>query len=184
MCHALGGPGLRAGVQAGADSIEHGAYLEEDPEALQMMADRGTFLIPTFSVYVYHGQRGTPHGRQRAAELRDHHVRSLQMAMEAGIRVVAGTDAGGWVHGNNAQELGCLVAAGMTPSQAIKAATGDAAACLGLEADLGTVEAGKRADLVLVEGNPLDDVTILEEGRAVISVLKDGKVHLDRRGQR
>ena len=184
MCHALGGPGLRAGIQAGADSIEHGAYLDEDPEAVQMMAERGTSLIPTFSVYVYHGQRGTPHGRQRAAELRDHHVKSLQMALEAGVRVVAGTDAGGWVHGNNAQELGCLVDAGMTPMQAIKAATGDAAACLGLETDLGTVEVGKRADLVLVEGDPLDDVTILEEGRAVMAVLKDGRVCLDRRPQR
>lgn len=180
MCHALGGPGLRAAVEAGVDSIEHGAYLDEDPGLLPLMAERNVYFIPTFSVYVYHAERGTPHGRARATALRDHHVRSLRMAIEAGTRVVAGTDAGGWVHGNNAQEISCLVEAGMTPGQAIVAATGDAARCLGLDADLGTVEAGKRADLVLVEGDPLADVTILEKGRSVRLVMKDGEVFLDR----
>ena len=183
MCHALGGPGLRAAVEAGVDSVEHGAYLDEDPDLLPLMAERDVCFIPTFSVYVYHAERGTPHGRARAAGLRSHHVRSLQMALEAGVRVVAGTDAGGWVHGNNAQEISCLVDAGMTPAQAIVAATGGAARCLGLDADLGTVEAGKRADLVLVEGDPLGDVTILEKGSSVRLVMKGGDVFLDRRAE-
>ena len=181
MCHALGGPGLRAAVESGVDSIEHGAYLDEDPDLLRLMAERDISFIPTSSVYVYHGQRGTPHGKTRTMALRDNHVRSLLAAMEAGIRVVAGTDAGGWVHGNNAQEISCLVEAGMTPDQAIVAATGDAARCLGIDSSLGTIEAGKTADLVLLEGDPLSDVSLLEEGRAVRLVVKDGEVVVDRR---
>ena len=182
MCHAVGGPALRVAVEAGVDSIEHGAYLDEHPDLLSIMAERGIFFTPTFSVYVYHEKRGTPHGQVRAAALREHHARSLEMALEAGVKVVAGTDAGGWLHGNNAQEITCLVERGMTPMQAIVAATGHAAECLGLSSDIGVVSAGKKADLLLVEGNPLKEPTILEEGRAVKVVMKDGNIHLDRRG--
>ena len=183
MCHALGGPGLRAGIELGANSIEHGTYLDEDPELLQIMAENDIFFIPTFSVYVFHGTQGTPHGRARAADLREHHVKSLQMAMEAGVKVVAGTDEGGWMHGNNAHEISCLVEAGMTPLKAIVAATGHAAQCLGLEAEIGTLTKGKMADLILVEGDPLQDVTILEQGKSVALVMKGGKVCMDRRSQ-
>ncbi|MBI2872829.1 MAG: amidohydrolase family protein [Chloroflexi bacterium] len=181
MCHALGGPGLRAAIEAGVDSIEHGSYMDEDPDLLDMMARKSIFFVPTFSVYIYHGERGTPHGRERAADLRRHHVESLRLALRAGVKVVAGTDAGGWVHGNNAQELTCLVGSGMTPAQAIVAATGHAAQCLGLEADIGTVAPGKKADLVLVEGDPLKDISTLERGKSVRLVMKDGQVYLDRR---
>lgn len=181
MCHALGGTGLRAAIEAGVDSIEHGSYLDEDPQLAEEMAERGVFFVPTFSVYQFHGTRGTPHGRARAQSLREHHVKSLEVAMAAGVKVTAGTDAGGWVHGNNAQEIRCLVQAGMSPMQAIVAATGHAAECLGLESQIGTVEPGKRADLVLVDGDPLADVTILEEGRAVSLVMKDGQIVSDRR---
>ena len=183
MCHALGGPGLRMAIEAGVNSIEHGSYLDEDPELLPMMAAKDIYFIPTFSVYIHHGAKGTPHGRARAAELREHHVKSLQLALESGVKVVAGTDEGGWVHGNNAHEISCLVAAGMEPMRAIVAATGHAAQCLGLDADVGSVVAGKKADLILVEGDPLQDVTILEEGKAVSWVMKDGVVYLDRRAK-
>ena len=176
MCHALGGPGLRAAVEAGVDSIEHGAYLDEDADLLSTMRDKEIYLVPTLSVYLYHAKHGTPHGRARATSLRDHHVRSIGLAIDAGVKVVAGTDAGGWVHGNNAQEISCLVDAGMSPMEALVAATGHAAACLGLDSDVGTVEPGKKADLVLVQGDPLRDVSILEEGRAVQLVMKDGTV--------
>jgi imidazolonepropionase-like amidohydrolase len=184
MCHALGGPGLRAAVEVGVNSIEHGSYLDEAPELLPMMAEKDIFFIPTFSVYTHHRTKGSPHGRARAAALHDHHVKSLHLALEAGVKVVAGTDEGGWVHGNNAHEISCLVDAGMKPMQAIVAATGHAAQCLGLEAQIGTVAPGKKADLVLVAGDPLEDVTILEEGKAVKLVMKDGKVYLDRTSQR
>ena len=181
MCHALGGPGLRMAIEVGVDSIEHGSYLDEDPQLLEMMAQEGIVFTPTYGVYTFHAIHGTPHGRARAAALREHHVNSLRMALEHGVTVTAGTDEGGWEHGNNAHELTCLVEAGMTPMQAIVAATGDAAKCVGLDADIGSIAPGKRADLILVEGNPLDDISILERGKAVKYVMKDGITHLDKR---
>ena len=90
--------------------------------------------------------------------------------------MAAGSDEGGWEHGNNAHEISCLAEAGMTPMQAIVAATGAAAECLRLHDELGTVTPGKRADLVLVAGDPLQDVTILERGNSVRLVMKDGEV--------
>ena len=184
MCHALGGEGLRMAVEVGVDSIEHGSYLDEDPELLEMMAEKGIVFTPTFGVYTFHSVHGTAHGRARAAALRDHHVKSLHMALEVGVTVTAGTDEGGWEHGNNAHEISCLVEAGMTPMQAIVAATSDAAKCVGLESEIGSIEAGKKADLILVDGNPLDNVTILERGNAVRYVMKDGVTYLDRRANR
>ena len=181
MCHALGGPGLRMAIEVGVDSIEHGTYLDEDPQLLEMMAAKGIVFTPTYGVYTFHATHGTPHGRARAAALRGHHVKSLRMALDYGVTVTAGTDEGGWEHGNNAHELTCLVEAGMTPMQAIVAATGDAAKCMGLDSEIGSIEKGKRADLILVDGNPLDDISILERGNAVKYVMKDGITHLDRR---
>lgn len=181
MCHALGGKGLRMAIEVGVDSIEHGTYLDEDPQLLEMMAEKGICFTPTFGVYTFHLTRGTPHGRARTLALREHHVRSLQMALEYGVTVTAGTDEGGWEHGNNAHELSCLVEAGMTPMQAIVAATSDAAACVGLGREIGSVEPGKKADIILVAGNPLEDVTMLERGNAVQYVMKDGVTHSDSR---
>ena len=180
MCHALGGLGLRMAIEVGVDSIEHGSYLDEDPQLLEMMAAKGIVFTPTYGVYTFHATHGTPHGRARAAALREHHVKSLRMALDYGVTITAGTDEGGWEHGNNAHELTCLVEAGMTPIQAIVAATGDAAKCMGLDSEIGSIEKGKRADLILVDGNPLDDVKILERGNAVKYVMKDGVTHLDR----
>ena len=177
MCHALGGPGLRRAIEAGTDSIEHGTYLDEDPELIKMMADKGIFFVPTFTVYIFHGERGTPHGQVRSQELRSHHVESMQRALAAGVKVVAGTDAGGWGHPNNAQELQCLVEAGMTPAQALVSATGWAAECLGLEKEIGTVQRGKVSDLVVVDGDPMQDITILQDKSRIKLVMKEGEVY-------
>ena len=179
MCHALGGEGLRMAIEVGVDSIEHGTYLDEDPGLLEMMADKGIFFTPTFGVYTFHATQGTPHGRARAAALCAHHTRSLRMAMQYGVNVTAGTDEGGWEHGNNAHELTCLTNAGMTPMQAIVAATSAAAECIGMQSEIGSIAPDKRADLILVEGNPLDDISILERGKAVKYVMKDGVAYLD-----
>ena len=181
MCHALGGEGLRMAVEVGVDSIEHGTYLDEDPQLLEMMAEKGICFTPTFGVYTFHLTRGTPHGRARTLALREHHVKSLQMALECGVTVTTGTDEGGWEHGNNAHELSCLVEAGMTPMQAIVAATSDAASCVGMGSEIGSIEPGKKADIILVDGNPLQDVTILERGDAVRYVMKDGVTYFDKR---
>ena len=181
MCHALGGPGLRAAIEAGVDSIEHGSYLDEDPDLLPMMVEKNIFFVPTFGVYTFHAVRGTPHGRARATELREHHVQSLRLAASSGVKIVAGTDEGGWEHGNNAHEIRCLVEAGLSPMQALIAATGRAAECMGLEEEIGTIEPGKMADMILVDGDPLEDISILERGSAVVFVMKGGTIHVDRR---
>ena len=174
MCHAVGGPGLRVAIEAGVDSIEHGCYLDEDRELIPMMAERNIFFVPTLTVYEYHRESIAPHVRERAHALRAHHLESVGQALAAGVTVVAGTDAGGHGHPNNALEIAHLVGAGMTPMQALQAATSRAAECLGLAGEIGTIEKGKWADLVLVEGDPLRDVTVLQDRRRIRRVIKGG----------
>lgn len=181
MCHAVGGPGLRLAIEAGVDSIEHGCYLDEDPELIPMMAERGIFFVPTLTVYEYHRDSALPHIRERARALSAHHLESLHRALAAGVKVVAGTDAGGHGHPNNALELQYLVQAGMSPMQALQAATSLAAECLGFERELGTIEKGKWADLVVVDGNPLQDIRGLQDPKRIRLVLKGGATVIDRR---
>jgi imidazolonepropionase-like amidohydrolase len=180
MCHALGGRGLRIAIEAGADSIEHGCYLDEEPELLDMMAQRGIFFVPTFAVYEYHRKSALLHVRERAHHLQEHHAQSLRRAFAAGVKIAAGTDAGGHGHPSNAMEIECLVTAGLTPLQALRAATGWAAECLGLERDIGTVEKGKLADLIVVAGDPLSDVTVLQNPERIALVLKGGEIAANR----
>ncbi|HUO64621.1 MAG TPA: amidohydrolase family protein [Terriglobales bacterium] len=181
MCHALGGPGLRTALEAGVDSIEHGCYLDAEPMLMAKMAAQGTFFVPTLTVYVYHRESASPHVRARAVTLYPHHVASVQRALELGVPIAAGTDAGGHGHPKNALELKYLVEAGLTPMQALRSATQWAAQCLGLERDLGTIEQGRLADLVVVNGNPLTDVTLLLDPARIELVLKGGVVCADRR---
>jgi len=180
MCHALGGRGLQIAIEAGVDSIEHGCYLDEEPELLDMMAERGTFFVPTFAVYEYHRKSALAHVRERAQHLQEHHAESLRRAFAAGVKIAAGTDAGGHGHPSNAMEIECLVKAGLTPLQALRAATGWAAECLGLERDVGTVEKGKLADLVVVAGDPLNDVAVLQDHAHIALVLKGGETVANR----
>jgi imidazolonepropionase-like amidohydrolase len=176
ICHALGGRGLKIAVEAGVDSIDHGCYLDEEPELLDKMAERGIFFVPTFAVYDYHRKSPLPHVRERAQHLEKHHVASLRRALAAGVKIAAGTDAGGHGHPPNAIEIACLVRAGMTPLQALRAATGWAAECIGRRDDLGTVEKGKLADLVVVKGDPLADVAILQDPARIALVVKGGEI--------
>jgi imidazolonepropionase-like amidohydrolase len=180
MCHALGGRGLRVAVEAGVDSIEHGCYLDEAPELLDRMAARGIFFVPTFTVYDYHRKSPAPHIRERARDLEEHHRASLSRALAAGVKVAAGTDAGGHGHPPNALEIAGLVKAGMAPLQALRAATGWAAECLGREREIGTVEKGKLADLIAISGDPLADVGILQDPGRIALVLKGGAVAASR----
>ena len=180
MCHALGGPGLRVALEAGVDSIEHGCYLDEDPELIPMMAEHGTFFVPTLAVYEYHRNSKSAHVRERAHALREQHINSIHRAMAAGVKVVAGTDAGGHGHPPNAMEIECLVGAGLPPMQAIQAATSWAAECLGLEREIGVIDKGRRADLTVVAGDPLADVRLLQSPERIRMVLKDGRVEVRR----
>jgi imidazolonepropionase-like amidohydrolase len=181
MCHALGGPGLRTAIEAGVDSIEHGCYLDEDPDLLNRMAGQGTFVVPTLLVYVYHRESQAPHVRRRALALHEHHLASVRRALELGVPIAAGTDAGGHGHPRNALELSCLVEAGLTPMQALRAGTQWAARCLALEREVGTLEKGRLADIVVVDGNPLDDINVLADPARIELVLKGGAVCADRR---
>jgi imidazolonepropionase-like amidohydrolase len=181
MCHALGGDGLRMAIEAGVDSIEHGCYLNEDPELIPMMAEQGTFFVPTLTVYVFHRERSAPHIQERGRILHAHHIESVQRALQAGVPIVAGTDAGGHEHGINAQELQYLVEAGLSPMQALQAGTSWAAACLGMADETGALEAGKWADIVAVEGNPLENISILQRQDRIRLVLKGGTICVDRR---
>lgn len=175
MCHALGGPGLRMALEAGVDSIEHGCYLDEDPELIAMMAERGTYFVPTLTVYVFHRTHSAPHVQARSHALSAHHMASIQQALAAGVKVIAGTDAGGHQHNINARELPLLVEAGLTPMQALQAATGWAADCLGMADDIGTVAVGKWADCLAVTGNPLQNLSILHDPARLTLVLKGGQ---------
>src|SRR3989441_12729647 len=90
MGHALGGPGLRTALAAGVDSIEHGCYLDEEPELMAKMAAQGTFFVPTLTVYVYHRESVAPHVRARAIDLHPHHLASIRRALELGVPIAAG----------------------------------------------------------------------------------------------
>jgi len=118
--------------------------------------------------------------KARAEELQEHHVASIRRALDIGVKVVAGTDAGGHGHPANAGELECLVKAGMTPMQALQAATGWAAECLGWEEELGTLAPGKLADLVVVNGDPLADMGVLRDSKNIALVIKDGAIAANR----
>jgi imidazolonepropionase-like amidohydrolase len=179
MCHAVGGPGLRNAIEAGVGSIEHGCYLAEEPELARMMADQGIFLVPTFEVYEYHSTVSAPHIQERARSLKKIHQESMHLALAAGVKVVAGTDAGGFVHGDNAREVELLVERGMSPMQAIQAATGWAAECVGLSREIGTIEKGKLADLLVLDGDPLNDISIIRDQDRMVVVMKGGQVFVN-----
>ena len=180
MCHALGGPGLRMCVEAGVGSVEHGCYLADDPDLLKMMADNNTFFTPTWEVYEFHSTISAPHVKARAEALFHTHQESLHRAMEAGAKITAGTDAGGFVHGDNAREIELMVERGLTPMQAIQTATGWAAECIGLDKEIGTIEKGKQADLLAVAGDPLKSVSVLRDKDAIKLVMKGGVAYTDK----
>ena len=180
MCHALGGPGLRMAIEAGVGSVEHGCYLSEDGDLLRIMAGNNTFLTPTFEVYEFHSTISAPHIKARAESLMHIHQESLHRAVEAGAKITAGTDAGGFVHGDNAREIELMVERGLTPMQAIQTATGWAAECIGLDKEIGTVEMGKQADLLVVDGDPLRSIGILRDREAIKLVMRAGVAYVDR----
>jgi imidazolonepropionase-like amidohydrolase len=174
--HAHGTAGIKAAVRAGVTSIEHGSLLDE--EAVRLMRERGTWLVPTLmageSV-----ERMARAGRlpaviaDKALQIAPRMQASFRMAVEGGVRIALGTDAGVFPHGTNGHEFTLMVRYGMTPMQAIQAGTLAAATLLGLERQIGTVTVGKRADLVAVQGDPLENIELLER---VDFVMKDGVV--------
>ena len=180
MCHAVGGPGLRMCIEAGVGSVEHACYLAEDPDLAKMMADKNVFFTPTFEVYEFHSTISAPHIIERTKQLMQIHQESLHLAVSAGVKVSAGTDAGGFVHGDNAREIELMVERGLSNMQAIQTATGWAAECIGEEKNFGTVGKGKYADFLIVDGDPLKDISGIRNKETIKMVMKGGVAYIDR----
>ena len=170
--HAMALNGVHNSVEAGVDSIEHGNYIAE--EDLKTMASRGIFYVPTIFVGEYVAQGRAAEGAPVWVKMIQIHEDTFKRAMKAGVKIAFGTDAGGfdWKI-NPAKEFSSMVKFGMTPSQAIRSATATAAELLGMKDSLGTIEAGKLADIVAVPGDPLSDVSMMEK---VDFVMKGGAV--------
>ncbi|MFN8634315.1 MAG: amidohydrolase family protein [Chloroflexota bacterium] len=171
-CHALGGPGLLMAVQAGVDTVEHGGWLAE--EAVSEMAKRGTWYVPTFAVYRWHGTIGPEFKQQRARGMRQDHLASFALARSAGVRIAMGTDIGGYGYGDTALELELLVEAGLSPAEAINVSTRRSAECMRIDSTVGTLERGKQADLLVVDGDPLHDISMLRRRESLALVMKGG----------
>jgi imidazolonepropionase-like amidohydrolase len=171
--HAMALNGVHNSVEAGVDSIEHGNYIAE--EDLKTMAARGIFYVPTIFVGEYVAQGRAAEGAPVWVKMIQIHEETFRRAMKAGVKIAFGTDAGGfdWKI-NPAKEFSSMVKFGMTPAQAIRAATATAAELLGMRDSLGTIEAGKLADIVAVPGDPLSDVSVMEK---VDFVMKGGVVY-------
>jgi len=164
VVHCHGGPGARFAVEAGADTIEHGVYFTRDDLAL--LAARGVPLVITYGVYEQgmHSPDVPAFFRDKCVEVMTRYLTTIATAREVGVRIAVGTDT---VHRDLGAELRALEKAGYRPAEALQACTGWAADVLGLPL-VGRVEPGKAADLVAVEGNPLEDVAAVGRVRGVM----------------
>ncbi|MET3576113.1 amidohydrolase family protein [Bhargavaea ullalensis] len=178
MAHAQGAEGIKNAVRAGVHSIEHGIYIDE--EAIELMKEHGTYLVPTLlapvAVLETAEEVGMPKSAvEKSKEVIEAHKESFARAYKAGVKIAMGTDAGVFKHGTNLRELGLMVDDGMTPMDAIVASTKVAAECMGWDDKVGTLEKGKFADVVIVDGNPLEDVYLLADQGNIRTVIKGGE---------
>jgi imidazolonepropionase-like amidohydrolase len=178
--HATTPEGIKNALTAGVDSIEHGH--QANRENLEMMEANGTFLVPTIGVVYALSDPQTyaamaPEQRQRREAFRQHIQQTLQLATSLGVKIASGFDASSPEgQGKNADELIALTQVGMTPLQAIRAATLNASELMGWQDKVGAIEAGKYADLIAVEGDPLTNIATIQN---VKFVMKGGKVVKD-----
>lgn len=171
--HAMALNGVHNSVEAGVDSIEHGNYIADAD--LKAMATHGIFYVPTIYVGEYVAQGRAAAGAPVWVKMIAIHEDTFRRAMQAGVKIAFGTDAGGfdWKI-NPAKEFSSMVKFGMTPAQAIRSATSTAAELMGTQKELGTIEAGKFADIVAVPGDPLANVALMEK---IEFVMKGGVVY-------
>ena len=180
--HAHGDAAARAAVRAGIDSIEHGSFLTD--ETLALMKAKGTYLVPTLLAGDWVTRPGGDYPPAIAAKARAAVAARSDMfrrALKAGVKIAFGTDAGVFPHGRNAKEFGLMTGLGMNPAAALRSSGPVAAELLGLSKEIGTLEAGKQADIVAVPGDPLRDIAATER---VFFVMKGGRIwRNDRRSE-
>lgn len=179
--HAIGNRGIKNALEAGIDSIEHGFYL--DDEAVNLALKNNSYMVPTLIAVdqiVNNGRgRGIPEWVVRKAQSEaGHHRESFALAVKSGLRIAAGTDAGTPFnpHGDLALELAKMVEFGISPAQAIVAGSLNAAKLLRMDDTIGSVEVGKQADLLLVPGDPLSDINVMQRPAFV---MKSGHAYRD-----
>jgi imidazolonepropionase-like amidohydrolase len=177
--HAHGTDGIKAAIRAGVRTIEHGTFI--DDEGIELMKKHGTFLVPTLRTIEELAQTppsGSSAGRRKAYDLSlryfDEMMKNIGKAMRKGVKIALGSDMVTLPHGLAAQELRLHVRAGQSPMQAIRSATIISAEALHVQEELGSIDTGKYADIIAVDGNPLEDITLLENVRFV---MKGGKVY-------
>ncbi len=175
--HAHGTDAIKMAINAGVASVEHGSIMDE--EALRLMKEKGTFYDPSLYVGDYvikeFEKKGYPEIiMNKARTITPLIGKSVSDAVKAGVKIVYGTDAGVFPHGLNARQFSYLVKYGLTPMQAIQTATINSADLLGWKRKIGSIEKGKYADIIAVEGNPLDNISVLEH---VTFVMKGGVVY-------
>ncbi len=178
--HTAGGSGITDSLRAGVDSLEHAHWLTD--KQIGEMVDRGTFYVPTLIVNTRSVELGpdqrdiTPEAWGWLSKVYDDKWETLRRAKRAGVKIVAGTDAGFVVpHGENALEILELVKGGFTPMEAICAATKTAAECLDMGDEIGSIERGKLADFVVIDGNVLEDPSALLDSSKIIGVYMNGE---------
>ena len=176
--HAHGPEGMKRAIRAGVQSIEHGTIM--DGEVLALMKKYGTYYVPTISAGMFVAEKAKISGYYppvivpKALEIGPRLLNTFTTAYKFGIKIAFGTDSGVSYHGNNAKEFSYMVKGGMSEMEAIRSATIVASEMLGISDELGSVESGKLADLIAVEGNPIKDITAL---RKVVFVMKEGKIY-------
>ena len=175
--HAHGAEGAKRAIRAGIDSIEHGSFLDE--EALKLMVQRGTYYVPTLMAVqglrerLDAGVKFDPRVEKKARAAMASIDETVTKAIRMGVRIAFGTDAGVYPHGRNAEEFRLLVARGMKPADALKAATTVDAELFGIADRVGALEAGLLADIVAVPGDPIIDIRATEK---VFFVMKEGQI--------
>ena len=176
--HAHGAEGMKRAIRACVRSIEHGTLM--DAEVMTLMKQYGTYYVPTISAGMFVAEKAKEDGYYppiivpKALEIGPRILKTFSIAHKFGIKIAFGTDSGVSYHGDNAKEFVHMVEGGMLPMDAVKSATMVSAELLGIQDKLGSIETNKIADIIAVEGNPIDDISFLQN---VIFVMKEGKVY-------
>jgi imidazolonepropionase-like amidohydrolase len=180
--HAHGAEGMKRAIRAGVTSIEHGTFM--DDEVIQLMKKHGTWYVPTITAGQSVGDSAKipgyypPFVTIKALETGPKILSTFSKAYKEGVKIAFGTDAGVFMHGKNYKEFEYMVTGGMPPMETIKAATMSAAELIGMADKLGSIEKGKLADIVAVDGDPLKDIRVMKD---VSFVMKEGEIFKDSR---